>query len=128
MSDWEKFIGRPRLGRCPHRSTLSTVIAGLERVVCEDCGHVSVRFVAETVKIYPDGEDLTVDRPGKKMSASNTAAKPPTCGKCDAPAAFMIPGGLACAEHAWAAASRQDALGYELWIPIRIDQNATASG
>lgn len=130
MADWEKFMGRPRLGRCSHRSTVSTVTAGLERSVCEDCGQVSVRFVTETVKLYPDFNDLSVaagrDRPrGVNDGAGGT---PPTCGSCDARAEFMIPRGLACAEHAWAAASRQDALGYELWIPIRIDQNTKAGG
>lgn len=129
VSDWENFLGRPRLGRCWHRSTLTTLIAGLERIVCEDCGHVSVRFVAETVKLYPDLEEMTARLPGQKMpEGTGAGGKPPTCGDCAAPAVFITPRGLACPEHAWAAAARQDALGYELWIPIRIDQNANTSG
>jgi hypothetical protein len=112
---------------CGHANSISTITAGLERVVCEDCGHVSVKYVSEVVKIFPDFEDLNA------RVESHVAAAPPTgrrllCGRCDSPAEFMIPRGLACADHAWAAASRQDTLGQELWIPIRIDQNANTTG
>jgi hypothetical protein len=110
---------------CSHTNVLSTVTAGLERVVCEDCGQVSVRYVADSVKIFPDEADLTVGRPSGPAPETTRRR---VCGKCDAPAVFMIPRGLACGEHAWAAASRQDALGQELWIPIRIDQDANANG
>ncbi|MCI0678166.1 MAG: hypothetical protein L0Z63_03880 [Actinobacteria bacterium] len=122
MSDWSGFWGRPQVGMCAHKNSITTVTAGLERSVCEDCGHVSVRFVAETVKIFPDYQDLTA-----RVETSLESERQPMCGKCDTPAVFLIPRGLACAEHAWAAASRQDALGQELWIPIRID-NANAAG
>jgi hypothetical protein len=91
--------------------------------------------VTDTVKIFPDYEDLVINVGGE--ATEGVAAESPAprvsrrqvrCGRCEQPAEFMIPPGLACAGHAWAAASRQDALGQELWIPIRIDQSATASG
>jgi hypothetical protein len=107
---------------CAHKSVLVTTTAGLERSVCEDCGHVSVRYVADTVKIFPDFDDLTA-----RVETGAVAERQPRCGKCESPAVFMIPRGLACSEHAWAAAARQDALGQELWIPIRID-SANANG
>ncbi|MGA7097767.1 MAG: hypothetical protein WB245_09395 [Acidimicrobiia bacterium] len=45
---------RPTSKDCPHPSTLSTTTAGLERIVCESCGHLSVRYL--------DGLDHPVDR------------------------------------------------------------------
>jgi hypothetical protein len=122
VSDWSGFWGRPRVGMCGHKKVISTLTAGLERSVCEDCGHVSVKFVSDTVKIFPDFDDLA-----SRVETSAATERQPLCGKCDSPAVFMIPRGLACAEHAWAAAARQDALGQELWIPIRID-SANATG
>lgn len=29
---------------CPHETTITTVTAGIRRVVCEACGHVSIRL------------------------------------------------------------------------------------
>jgi hypothetical protein len=34
--------------RCAHDHSMSVVSGGIERVVCESCGHVSVRVPAET--------------------------------------------------------------------------------
>lgn len=31
-------------GECSHSSTIQVITNGLERVVCEDCSHVSVRY------------------------------------------------------------------------------------
>lgn len=36
-----------RQDKCAHRSTVSVQSSGVERVVCESCGHVSVHFVAD---------------------------------------------------------------------------------
>lgn len=36
-----------RRARCEHRETVSVKTAGIERVVCEACGHVSVRFLSD---------------------------------------------------------------------------------
>lgn len=38
---------RPRLGECAHDTALSVVAAGVERSICETCGHISVRFLTE---------------------------------------------------------------------------------
>src|SRR3970282_338870 len=35
--------GRP-LAHCPHTETLTTITAGVERSVCESCGHLSFHF------------------------------------------------------------------------------------
>ena len=40
-------IGRhnkPNTSRCPHENTVNVTTLGLERTICEACGHVSVRF------------------------------------------------------------------------------------
>ena len=38
--------GRHRLSSdaCAHPATIQVVSNGLERVICEDCGHVSIRY------------------------------------------------------------------------------------
>ena len=33
-----------RSRNCSHRSTLTVINGGLERVICEDCGDVTVRY------------------------------------------------------------------------------------
>ena len=38
---------RPRTGQCLHESTLSVAAAGVERSICENCGNISVTFIAE---------------------------------------------------------------------------------
>jgi len=35
---------RPATKVCPHTDTLTTATAGLERIVCETCGHLSFNF------------------------------------------------------------------------------------
>ncbi len=35
-----------RQARCAHRVTISVQASGIERQVCEACGHVSVQFVS----------------------------------------------------------------------------------
>jgi hypothetical protein len=44
-------LGRPEVstthinrGECSHMSTVTVIAYGLERVICEDCGHVTVRY------------------------------------------------------------------------------------
>ncbi len=39
--------------RCEHEQTISTSVAGMERLVCESCGHVSIKLV-----------DVGITRPG----------------------------------------------------------------
>lgn len=36
-----------RQSRCPHPVTVSVCSTGVERVVCEVCGHVSVHFLSD---------------------------------------------------------------------------------
>ena len=31
--------------RCDHEQTIPTSVAGMERLVCESCGHVSIKLV-----------------------------------------------------------------------------------
>lgn len=40
---------RPRIrsGQCPHEVRLAVTAAGVERSICETCGHISVQFVSE---------------------------------------------------------------------------------
>ena len=104
---------------CSHRFVLTTVTAGLERTVCERCGHVWLRYLGSTVKVYPDPKDL---------GTPNPAELPSYCEVCGEKATHIIPHGVACARHAWAEASRQDELGFDLWVPIEIDQNANTNG
>ena len=101
-----------RIVQCQHRQTISTIHAGLERVVCEKCGHVSVKYIEST--LLPDSD----------FDESSVVAGD-VCGWCLAPVQFLIPGGKACGRHAWREASRQLTLGSEPWIPIEIDQPTT---
>ncbi len=101
---------------CSHGERLVTITAGLERSVCERCGHVWLRYLESTVQVYPEAAKPEVRH------------LPTDCGVCGKKATFIIPNGVACAGHAWAEATRQDELGFDLWVPIRIDQNATAEG
>lgn len=39
--------GRSSFKNCAHKNTVTIRAAGTERVVCESCGHVSFRFLAE---------------------------------------------------------------------------------
>lgn len=113
---WVNNLGRQV---CAHTVTISTVNAGLERRVCETCGHVSIRYLSDAVKIFPDENDLAVD-----ISDQETDSVPERtffCHRCHLVAEYMTPAGLACGAHAWGAASMQVARLGELWIPIRID-------
>jgi len=38
---------RPRTGECLHETTLAIMAAGMQRAICETCGHISVRFISE---------------------------------------------------------------------------------
>ena len=110
---------------CEHERTVTTVIAGLERVVCDDCGHVSIRYVEPTVRIwsqapvpsYNEGEsNIVID-----LTAQPRVAKQ-SCGSCGSSASYYTPVGLACERHAWEAASSQQSLGVEFGIPGRSER------
>jgi len=114
-----------RIDECKHTSTISTITAGLERVVCESCGHVSVRYIEATVRIYPDLDDASTPEPA--VDTPSIDSRIGGCGWCSNPVEFLIPSGLACARHAWKEASRQQVMGSEPWIPISIDQRTNAN-
>ena len=48
----------------------------------------------------------------------------PACRECGSTAKFYTPLGVACSYHAWEAASDQEDLEGEFWIPILIDRTA----
>lgn len=110
---------------CLHRSTITTVTAGLAREVCESCARVTLRYVETAVQVRPDIEPSLAELDEvksfeasitfEKMSSSRTR-----CRLCAQSAAFLVPDGLMCAEHAWQAAARVDWDESDPWIPIRI--------
>ena len=128
-------------GTCSHRSTITTITAGLAREVCETCSHVSVRYVESAVKVNPDfevwepenaqspdhdeptAEDLEDSRVFEAMVTFRQSSRHLRCGLCGQPAVFMIPEGLSCDEHAWQAAARLDWDAGDPWVPIRIDRS-----
>lgn len=38
-------VKRTRPDLCMHEETLTTITCGLQRIVCESCGHVGVRYI-----------------------------------------------------------------------------------
>ena len=118
-----------RIIECDHKRTISTVTAGLERTVCEACGHVSVHYIETTVRIFFEVDDLKgpriTGRPSPRRRASEFQQRR-RCTFCEESADFLIPGGFACDEDAWVEASRQQVMGSEPWVPIRIDQPTNA--
>lgn len=52
--DRASYKGRAQAAQCQHANTISTTTAGLQRIVCETCGHVSIRYQGETVRIWPE--------------------------------------------------------------------------
>lgn len=119
QSRWASYLGRQIAKGCEHKVAISTTYAGLERRVCQACGHVSIRYQSDVVKLFPDDEGVTVDltEPEKRDDPVNTIF----CHRCHLVAEYMTPHGLACGAHAWGAASLQVARLGEMWIPIRID-------
>jgi len=112
---------------CDHKTQTETVTAGLRRLVCEQCGHVSIRFEEDTVRIRQENPapperyeepDLVVDL------TTQPRVKLPGCTECGSTAKFFTPIGVACSYHAWEAASDQEGIEDEFWIPILIDRNA----
>ncbi|MGH8946755.1 MAG: hypothetical protein ACRDVL_11495 [Acidimicrobiia bacterium] len=113
---WVGYLGKQV---CEHTLAVSTEYAGLERRVCESCGHVSIRYLSNAVKIFPEEEAVTVDVSNRQMDLAHDRTI--FCHRCHMVAEYMTPMGLACGAHAWGAASMQVARLGEMWIPIRID-------
>ena len=108
---------------CQHSNAVSTEWAGLARMACENCGHVSVSYSQEAVSIV----SRHMSKALQDVSESAPAADDPEstmpkyeCSTCGARAIFMIPGGFACEAHSWQAASEQDPSEADFWIPIRV--------
>ena len=38
------YLTYRKIAACSHQSTVTVVSAGLERVICEDCGDVTIRY------------------------------------------------------------------------------------
>ena len=110
-------VGRAGDESCAHPVTSSSVIAGMRRIVCEACGHVSVEYVSDTVRLLP-AADVEVDLTGAAASIRRGHRQ---CFRCRGRALFITPLGVGCTAHAWEAAAEQEAMGRDLWIPIRID-------
>jgi hypothetical protein len=112
---------------CLHRSTLTTITAGLAREVCETCGRVRLRFVESAVRLHIDRVP-TQDQPRRGLTFEATVTfespSPRTrCRLCSQDGAFLVPDGLMCDEHAWQAAARIDWKSTEPWVPIRVDES-----
>ncbi len=122
---------KPLSKTCDHPVTTSTVTAGLERIVCETCAHVSLRYRNEGV-FWPD--DPTDEMPPREKDRTEAVVdltdtpetKQPRCTACESPAVFITPYGVACSKHAWIAASKQDSMEGDFWSPLLIDRSDTA--
>lgn len=118
---------------CLHRSTITTITAGLAREVCESCARVRLRYVETAVQVRPDIEPTVAELDEvmsfeasitfEKMSSSRTR-----CRLCGQPAAFLVPDGLMCEEHTWQAAARIDWEETDPWVPIRIHRPLKSNG
>lgn len=118
-SSKERRIRGGKVGKCGHTHTVTTFIAGLARTVCESCGKVSIRYLGEGAH-WPEDQSGTFEDSDQPVIAERAAA--PACKRCHRAAYFITPWGLACSDHAWEAASRQDPLAGDFWIPLLIDR------
>lgn len=131
---------RRSFGICTHRSTITTITAGLAREVCETCAHVSVRYIEPAVRVYPETDvgvavpslptgpnvdDIDEAQVFEAMVSFETTTRRLVCSLCSQPARFLIPEGLTCEEHAWQAAAGLDWEDSEVWVPIRIGNTST---
>jgi len=106
---------------CRHSETLTTVTAGLARTVCETCGHVSVRYIEETVQLYP----VVIRRDPLPVQSDGTSRRGRKCALCSQRAMFFTPEGIVCSEHAWQAAAKSSwGGGVDPWVPIPLDTSS----
>lgn len=106
---------------CDHSRTITTITAGLARVVCERCANVSVHYVERAVQIYPSVEPILERQPPQLDLTEIEALQ--SCDLCSQLALYRIPIGLVCDEHAWQAAARINWEDGSPWVPIRIDRS-----
>lgn len=103
-----------RIVGCRHSQTLTTITAGLARTVCETCGQISVAYVEQAVRLFPQRSDMAVPAEFRPHDGK--------CGLCSQTAEFMTPDGVVCSEHAWQAAARSSwGGGVDPWVPIPLD-------
>jgi hypothetical protein len=107
------FAAQPRASECSHPEVISTVTAGIERVVCQMCHHVSIRYSGATVRIWPEAPVPSPDSDPDMVVDLTTR--------------YYTPSGLACNVHAWEAASAQEGMGADFWIPLLIERDGPHS-
>lgn len=119
------FAAQPRASECSHSEAISTVTAGLERTVCQRCHHVGIRYLGATVRIWPEAPVPSEDLDPNVVIDLTTQprATKQACGSCGSTAKYYTPEGLACSVHAWQAASAQEGLGPDFWIPLLIERD-----
>lgn len=109
---------------CKHRSTITTITAGLAREVCESCARVRLRYVEAAVQMHPEVEStVTAQDEGQAFEATiifEKISRRIQCRLCAQSAAYLVPDGLVCDEHAWQAAARINWERSDLWVPIPI--------
>lgn len=105
-----------------HRSTITTITAGLAREICESCGRVRLHYVEMAVRLHPDVESVAM-KVEETMAFEATiffekTSRRTQCRLCGQAAAYLVPDGLMCEEHTWQAAARIDWDRSEPWVPI----------
>lgn len=132
----ESIEGGKQVTDCEHRHNVTTITAGLARIVCEQCGRVSIRYEGEGA-VWPEGSEAVVSglattqapaapKAVPQRAPASTPQKKPVCTRCGVPAVYITPWGLACGDHAWEAASAQDPLSDDFWIPLLVDRSDIA--
>lgn len=110
---------------CQHRTTVTTITAGLAREVCETCGHVAVRYIENAVQVFNSRpRSFLSETTGSVPASAEVRQNPESCLHCRQIAVYSIPDGEVCGEHAWQAAARLDWESAEIWVPIRIDRSS----
>jgi len=109
---------------CIHRSTITTITAGLAREVCEVCARVRLHYVEAAVKLRPEVESTATEQDEVRAFEATIIFEKTSrriqCRLCAQSAAFLVPDGLVCDEHAWQAAARIDWDRSDPWVPIPI--------
>jgi hypothetical protein len=105
-----------------HRSTVTTITAGLAREVCESCGRVRLHYVESAVRLFPDLEPHVSETSEVRFFEASIFFEKSMvrtrCQLCGQSAAYLVPDGLMCDEHAWQAAARIDWDHSDPWVPI----------
>jgi len=108
-----------------HKSTITTITAGLAREVCETCARVRLHYVEAAVRLHPEVEAIGTEQDEvqtfEAMIIFEKTSRRIQCRLCAQSAAFLVPDGLVCDEHAWQAAARIDWDRSDPWVPIPIE-------